>query len=93
MSDPGSEAVHPDCCDPRTERGADNNGSTGFWHAGPGLDELDTRPYAADDPAALPRGLGRLPGDSDGSATEELLHIYAVLADAAEHEALKGADR
>lgn len=64
-----------------------------FWHAGPTLDQLDIRPFAADDPAEIPRRLGNLPGDGDGSATEELLHIYAVLADAAEHEALKGADR
>ena len=57
------------------------------------LEELEIRPYAADDPAALPRSLGRLPGDEDGRVTEELLHLYAVLADAAEHQALKSVDR
>jgi len=58
-----------------------------FWNAGPEIDQLEFRPFAADDPAALPRSRGRLPGDGDGGATEDLLQLYAVLADAAESEA------
>lgn len=52
------------------------------------LPEMRIRPFAADDPEALPRSLGPLPGDSDGTATAELHHLYAVLADEAEAESL-----
>lgn len=61
-----------------------------FWQPGPGLEEFTARPFAADDPEALPRSLGPLPADPDGIATEELHRLYSLLADEAEREALGG---
>lgn len=52
------------------------------------LPEITIQPFAADDPEWLPRSRGALPGDADGSATAELLHLYTELADAAEQLAL-----
>lgn len=62
-----------------------------FWQPGPALDEFSAQPFAADDPEALPRRLGPLPDDPEGSAAAELRRLYSVLADKAEGEALGGA--
>lgn len=74
------------------DEGADSGDGdylTDFWRVGAGLNELTFQPFAADDPEALPRRLGKLPDDPDGIADRELRRLYALLADAAEHEALK----
>lgn len=65
-----------------------DEGARDFWQPGPGLAEFTAQPFAADDPEALPRRLGPLPDDPEGTATAELRRLYAILADEAEAEAL-----
>lgn len=75
---------------PNDAAASSDSAAADFWQTGPGLDDLVIEPFAADDPEALPRRLGRLPGDPDGNATAELRHLYTILADEAEREALNG---
>jgi hypothetical protein len=70
------------------ERNPVADGDRDFWQPGPELEEFSAQPFAADDPEALPRRLGPLPDDPEGTATAELRRLYAVLADEAEAEAL-----
>lgn len=58
-----------------------------FWAAGPELEDFETQPIAAEDPEALPRRLGPLPDDRDGTVSEALRDLYSRLADEAEREA------